>query len=262
MPMTLGLACGGACTNPFCLVVNPSCRGTSLSTPCVGRAAGMYCTRACTSDSDCAAASGNLSCLTSCGEHPELAGLCWRPADAEFLRREVCSAPTPDAGPGQLPPPDAAVATPDGGEDGPGAAPDGGAPADGGSGAVAKFCNRVRRNGAAVELTLELAGSVRLSAATDLCVPMLGQACADLPAGEATVRLLEGATVLVDDTAQIEAAGEYAFTAQLDLDDNMIYLDSDMFDPGTRCSATEPSAMSASRKQARQTRRYRPVSPR
>ena len=263
MPLspTLGLTCGGACTNPFCVSADPgTCGGTSLTQPCVGRASGMYCTRACTSDADCASSATSLTCLTGCSEYPELAGLCWSQNDAEFLKREVCpAAPAPDGG--APPTPDApAVTEPDAGSDAgadgpPAPEPDAAPPDMGGAGAAMKFCNLLRRNGQPTELTLEIAGSVRLTAATDACAPMLGQACPAVPSGEVAIRILEGTTPVVMDVTELEAGFEYFIIA--DLDGDLVFFQTETFETGSRCSSSDPLTMPRRPGPARRSRLFR-----
>lgn len=214
----------------------------------------MYCTRACTTDADCASGPRSLTCLTGCAEYPELAGFCWSPDDAAFLAREACpaAAPAPDAGPtgaadgGPTGAPDAAPSPPDAG---------GGAPMpDAGAGGPAiKFCNRLRRSGAAVELTLEIGGQVRLQATSDACAPPLQQACPAIPAGEAAVRLLEGAAVLAEATVIFEAGQEYFATAEVDPADNMVFFSTDAFEAGASCALTDPLTLPHPRKSAKRS---------
>ena len=186
-----------------------------------------------------------MVCLTACAEYPELAGFCWTPADSQALERGVCSSTPSDAAP--RPPADAAAGPP-----GRGPAPpaDGPAPAgpDGSAGGVSvKFCNRLRRNNAAVELTLEIAGQVRLQATTDSCAPPPGQPCPGVPAGEVPVRLLEGTTVLVEETLNLQAGEAYYVTAEIDPGDNMVFFQADTFPTGASCSATDPLTLPRAR---------------
>jgi hypothetical protein len=258
---TLGLTCGGACSNRFCVSGDPgTCGGTSLSQPCVGRASGMYCTRACTSDADCASSPTHMTCLIGCPEYPELGGLCWSQSDAEFLKREVCPAAPPAPDGGASPSPDAPGVTATdagvgGASDGPPASEPDAAPPGGGEGAAMKFCNLLRRNGQPTELILEIAGRVRLTAATDVCAPMLGQACPAVPSGEVAIRILEGTTPLVMDVTELEAGYEYFIIA--DLDGDMVFFQTETFETGSPCIGSDPLTMPRRPGKARRSRLFR-----
>ena len=89
---TLGVSCGDPCA-AICLTsgdaVDEVCGTTHLATPCVGSGQ-MYCTRACSSDADCAGAPFEMRCLTACTNHPEMVGLCWSAPDWTSLRTNTC----------------------------------------------------------------------------------------------------------------------------------------------------------------------------
>lgn len=242
-PATLGMTCGGPCGSSFCLIGDPGvCRGTVLAQPCIGRT-GMYCSRACASDADCAGAPVPMTCLTACAEFPELAGYCWSRDDAEVVKRDVCPMSTrADGG--------APTATSDGGPAGAGvdgAVPVGDAGAAGG--AVLKFCNRYARSGPtgpSVELTLEVGGppnTVRLQAATGACAPPVGQACPAMPTGDVPVRLLEGTTLLEEFRVQVAADEAWLVTAARDATDSSPFLEAGTFMPQGRCSTLDPETM-------------------
>jgi hypothetical protein len=89
---TLGVSCGDPCA-AICLssgdAVDAICGTTHLETPCVGSGQ-MYCTKACSSDADCALAPFEMRCLTTCAKHPEMVGLCWSTADWTSLSTNTC----------------------------------------------------------------------------------------------------------------------------------------------------------------------------
>ena len=91
-PDTLGVSCGDPCA-AICLTsgdaVDAICGTTHLATPCIGSGQ-MYCTRACSSDADCAGAPFEMRCLTACGGHPEMVGLCWSAGDWTSLMTNTC----------------------------------------------------------------------------------------------------------------------------------------------------------------------------
>jgi hypothetical protein len=65
--------------------------------PCLGTASGMYCTKKCSSDLDCAPAARAMRCLTTCAKFPEVAGLCWAQSNYTFMVGQVCGTPTSPA---------------------------------------------------------------------------------------------------------------------------------------------------------------------
>jgi hypothetical protein len=89
----LGAWCD-ACDGTWCAsggtFINDTCDGSDLSLPCVGTAAGMYCSTSCESDADCDNEHRAMSCLTECVDSPTAAGRCWTASSAAFMRERVC----------------------------------------------------------------------------------------------------------------------------------------------------------------------------
>ena len=83
---SLGNSCG-SCEGTFCQSNQGDCWGSSLPLPCIGTAAGMYCSDECTLDEDCP---GSMHCLMECPDHPEVAGMCWKAGDHGFMVSSVC----------------------------------------------------------------------------------------------------------------------------------------------------------------------------
>lgn len=99
---SLGKLCSSACTGTFCQSSGPGITSTcgsssGLSMPCLGTASGMYCTKKCSSDLDCAPAARAMRCLTTCAKFPEVAGLCWAQSNYTFMVGQVCGTPTSPA---------------------------------------------------------------------------------------------------------------------------------------------------------------------
>lgn len=67
-----------------------NCPQSDLSLPCLGTATGMYCSKSCTSDSDCAPSARPMKCVTACLGTPSVIGRCWSSSDYEFLIGRVC----------------------------------------------------------------------------------------------------------------------------------------------------------------------------
>jgi len=128
----LGATCGGMCNGAYCFAegseISRVCAGLDATPPCIGTPAGMYCTKTCRSDADCAPALRAMKCLVSCPGHSQFAGICWSAADEATVRTQVCAGdagadglmsvdgpPAPDASPPDRPTlPDGPFAPPDG----------------------------------------------------------------------------------------------------------------------------------------------------
>ena len=95
----LGASCGGPCNGTFCRssgsAISLVCTTSDASAPCIGTETGMYCTHTCSSDADCAPASRDMKCLTSCAKYSTAAGLCWSTEDFQFMSETVCGTATP-----------------------------------------------------------------------------------------------------------------------------------------------------------------------
>ena len=99
----LGRSCAYSCDGTFCRagggLDNLGCTTSTLDMPCLGTGTGMYCTKACSSDSDCSPASRTMRCLVTCGQYPDVAGYCWSASDYAFMVGQVCGSPvTPGTG--------------------------------------------------------------------------------------------------------------------------------------------------------------------
>lgn len=92
-PVAIGLSCG-RCEASFCSssgsTVSQLCTDSDLASPCLGTATGMYCSKRCVSDQDCASPNRAMKCLTSCPQYPTEAGQCWSESDMAFMANAVC----------------------------------------------------------------------------------------------------------------------------------------------------------------------------
>jgi hypothetical protein len=82
----MGTRCG-TCGGTYCMSNQGECDGSSLPLPCIGTAAGAYCSDACEKDGDCAP---SMRCLTSCPGHEDAQGICWKASDWSFMTGSVC----------------------------------------------------------------------------------------------------------------------------------------------------------------------------
>ena len=214
---TLGVSCGSVCNGTWCRssgtsisqICGPSTSG-GLSAPCIGTATGMYCTRSCTSDSDCAPAKRTMRCLVTCPKSIAAAGMCWSESDYDFMVGRVCGTVNKDAG---------ADATPDtvaiGGEDtGSGRVADGGSDVTPSPTAAIKFCHGLSSGGSPVTLTLDVGGN-KISASTSNCQP--AASCLAIPAKAGTpISLSNGLLTLFSGTIDLVAGRESLVRATLD----------------------------------------------
>jgi hypothetical protein len=91
----LGTSCGD-CDGTFCRRSGTHiCPESDLPIPCIGTASGMYCSKSCASDDDCAPASRTMKCLTSCSAYPEAQGACWTQSEYDFMSSKVCGIAAP-----------------------------------------------------------------------------------------------------------------------------------------------------------------------
>ncbi len=89
---TYSQSCGDVCNGSFCQnMTTGECEGSDLELPCLGTSSGMYCSKSCLSDSDCAGGDRPMSCLIDCDRYPEVAGTCWQTDSADWMISETCS---------------------------------------------------------------------------------------------------------------------------------------------------------------------------
>lgn len=90
----LGYACDSGCTGTTCSRGGGGygrlCPDSDLDLPCIGTAAGMFCSKSCTSDVDCENDNEPMKCLTACETFPSDAGKCWTVGAHAFLTEQVC----------------------------------------------------------------------------------------------------------------------------------------------------------------------------
>jgi hypothetical protein len=90
----LGYSCDSDCNGTACQRGGGGyeriCAGSDLELPCVGTAAGMYCSMSCVADADCENANEPMRCLPTCATFPDLAGKCWTDSALDFLNEAVC----------------------------------------------------------------------------------------------------------------------------------------------------------------------------
>jgi len=88
----LGLFCSNDCDGSFCQSwsSNSPCVESDLRSPCLGTSTGMYCSKSCSNDADCANQNRDMKCLTSCPNYPDVAGKCWSVSDHAFMTNLIC----------------------------------------------------------------------------------------------------------------------------------------------------------------------------
>jgi hypothetical protein len=86
----LGSACGGGCQGTYCSTSGSLCAASDLKMNCLGTGTGLYCSRTCTSDAQCANGARAMKCLTDCASEPDAQGLCWAASDYDFFMQRVC----------------------------------------------------------------------------------------------------------------------------------------------------------------------------
>jgi len=89
---TYSQSCGDGCDGSFCQnMTTGECEGSDLEMPCLGTSSGMYCSKSCLSDADCAGGDRPMSCLVDCEPYPDVAGTCWQSNSADWMSSEMCS---------------------------------------------------------------------------------------------------------------------------------------------------------------------------
>jgi hypothetical protein len=75
-----------SCTGSFCTTSSAVCGDSDLAENCHGTR-GLYCTRSCTSDADCAGGVVPMKCLVSCPMYQSagVGGSCWTERDYAFM---------------------------------------------------------------------------------------------------------------------------------------------------------------------------------
>jgi alpha-tubulin suppressor-like RCC1 family protein len=110
-PSTLGTPCAPVCTLPICVrefipvgpdtvqITSPAACGAACIT---STGSASYCTRFCTSDSDCVGAGMEMRCVTSCARDPSspVVGLCWSAGQHVFIEASCNSSAPTDGGAG------------------------------------------------------------------------------------------------------------------------------------------------------------------
>lgn len=81
----------GECQATFCQKGGTGiCPCSDLEMPCVGTGLGMYCSKSCITDDDCANPNTAMKCLTSCPDYPDVEGICWEAVSADWMVSDVC----------------------------------------------------------------------------------------------------------------------------------------------------------------------------
>ena len=89
---TLGELCSTSCDGMICSSSSSVCEGSDLSSPCVGTAAGMYCSQSCATDADCTNPNIEMKCLNDCefSASSFFSDRCYEAGAADWLRAAVC----------------------------------------------------------------------------------------------------------------------------------------------------------------------------